>query len=127
MSRSVPGSSSREDGELGASIITLAGTNTGATMKRDVLDHRPKVQGYHEKFSADHYHSGGSSDAYVNSNFQAVNNSIMLDASYTSNDPGVHMEIEDNVSEIPAHKNGRKGLRKGKEPAQGNLHSNSSD
>ncbi|ONK78430.1 uncharacterized protein A4U43_C02F18680 [Asparagus officinalis] len=37
----------------------------------------------------------GKVSAYTNSNFQAVNNSIMMDGECTAEDPGVHIEIVD--------------------------------
>ncbi|GAB2291320.1 hypothetical protein Dimus_025578 [Dionaea muscipula] len=76
------------------SIITIAGTNVGATMKGTEL------QDGIGRESPDHLQDepGGVTSTYVNSNFQAVNNSIMLGgSSYTSNDPGVQVEISDHV------------------------------
>lgn len=108
-----------DEDEQGVSIITLAGTNTGATMRGD-MDRHHKQHDQHE-VSPDEDQPDGS-DTYVNSNFQTVNNSIMLGSTYTSNDPGVHMDIED-VMDNQGHrveKHGRRGVRKGKEPAQGN-------
>ncbi|GMJ00489.1 hypothetical protein like AT1G63310 [Hibiscus trionum] len=86
-----PGSShgGDDDGdEHGTRIITLAGSNAGATMRSE-LD---------EKSGSPHGISIGEPDTlstYVNSNFQAVNNSIMLGSSYNTNDPGVHLDISD--------------------------------
>ncbi|KAE8661996.1 putative Auxin-induced protein 5NG4 [Hibiscus syriacus] len=82
-----PGSSQGGD-DNGVRIITLAGNNAGATMRSE-LD---------EKSSSPHGISLGEPDTlstYVNSNFQAVNNSIMLRSSYNTNDPGVHLDISD--------------------------------
>ncbi|KAK8653554.1 hypothetical protein V6N13_127547 [Hibiscus sabdariffa] len=70
-----------DDDDDGAGIITLAGNNVGATMRSE-LDEK----------------SGDETDAvssYVNSNFQGVNNSIMVGSSYNANDPGVHLDISD--------------------------------
>ncbi|MBA0806286.1 hypothetical protein Gohar_005744 [Gossypium harknessii] len=88
-----PGSSHvRDDGDddmHGVGIITLAGSNAGATMRSEV----------DEKSSSPHGISlGGEPDewsTYVNSNFQAVNNSIMFESSYNANDPGVHLDVSD--------------------------------
>ncbi|ERN08150.1 uncharacterized protein LOC110007460 [Amborella trichopoda] len=69
-----------------AGIITLAGCNTGASLKADI-----------DGLNANHF--GLSSDgeevmrACANSNFQAVNNSIMFGASCSAKNPGVHMVI----------------------------------
>uniref|UniRef100_A0A803KR06 Uncharacterized protein n=1 Tax=Chenopodium quinoa TaxID=63459 RepID=A0A803KR06_CHEQI len=111
-----------DEDESGVRIITISGTNIGATMKGDLLDRHHKQQhDHHEELPSDDQPE--SLDTYVNSNFQAVNNSIMFGATYTSNDPGVHMEIVDMIDTYgrKVEKQGRRGLRKGKEPAQGNL------
>ena len=113
---------SGDDDEHRVRIITIEGTNTGATMRGELLNHHHKIQDQHNE-------SSGGLGTYVNSNFQAVNSSIVLDATYDSNDPGVHAEIED-VMDSPGYKTekyGRKGLRKGKEPAYGNPNSGFSD
>ncbi|XP_010056059.2 uncharacterized protein LOC104444145 [Eucalyptus grandis] len=81
-----PGSSQMSEGDddSGTGIVTLAGNNIGATLKGE-MDQK----------------SGDSDDeldamiTHVNSNFQAVNNSIMMGGSYTTNDPGVHLEVCD--------------------------------
>ncbi|XVF51164.1 hypothetical protein PTKIN_Ptkin04bG0162300 [Pterospermum kingtungense] len=108
-----PGSSHREGGddadddEHGVRIITLAGNNAGATMRSEV----------DEKSSPDRI-SLGKPDAlstYVNSNFQAVNNSIMLGSSYKTNDPGIHLDVSDGFEhedKKPASKPRRRGKKK---------------
>ncbi|KAK9275291.1 hypothetical protein L1049_022553 [Liquidambar formosana] len=66
---------------------------------------------------------------YVNSNFQAINNSIMLGGSYSTNDPGVHMDISD-FFEHNGHKpdkHGKKGKKKEKETSKSDQHSEHSD
>ncbi|GAB4852049.1 hypothetical protein Ancab_016242 [Ancistrocladus abbreviatus] len=68
--------------ENGVRVITLAGSNNGATMRREVDDGATPVE-------------DDEQGVCVNSNSQAVNNSIMLGGSYTSNDPGVQVEISD--------------------------------
>ncbi|XVE58205.1 hypothetical protein DITRI_Ditri04bG0151400 [Diplodiscus trichospermus] len=105
-----PGSSHHEDDdddEHGVRIITLSGNNAGAAFRSE-LDEKSSPPGI----------SLGEPDAlstYVNSNFQAVNNSIMLGSSYNANDPGVHLDVSD-VSEHegkkPADKPGRRGKKK---------------
>ncbi|KAF5729806.1 hypothetical protein HS088_TW20G00171 [Tripterygium wilfordii] len=83
-----PGSSHQhhedEDGH-GVRIITLAGTNAGATMRSELQDDKDLSIGDQPE----------PMNTYVNSNFQAVNNSIMMESSYSTNDPGVHMEVSD--------------------------------
>ncbi|KAL7111034.1 hypothetical protein ACP275_05G062800 [Erythranthe tilingii] len=84
-----------DDGDRGVRIITLAGTNLGATMRGGETDEngtgpdkqgpaRPGQEEDEEDFAT-----------YVNSNFQAINNSIMFGGTYTTNDPGVHLDISD--------------------------------
>jgi len=68
-------------------IITLAGTNDGATLRSELDEKSGKT-------------SVGESEAlttFINSNFQAINNSIMYGGSYHANDPGVHFDISDFV------------------------------
>ncbi|KAL6006638.1 hypothetical protein ACLOJK_032131 [Asimina triloba] len=77
-----------EDDDRGVRVITLAGNNTGATMRAG-LGEMLEGQGF------DHEMLG----AYANSNCQAVNNSIMMNGSYTAEDPGVHIVISDLAEE----------------------------
>ncbi|MBA0552135.1 hypothetical protein Goshw_019006 [Gossypium schwendimanii] len=114
-----PGSSHRrgtdDDDEHSVGIITLAGNNVGATMRSE-LD---------EKSSPQYRISVGDDEAdamstYVNSNFQAVNNSIMLGSSYSANDPGVHLDIS-GVGEHEGKKPADKTRRRGKEKREGFL------
>ncbi|KAG6684653.1 hypothetical protein I3842_12G072600 [Carya illinoinensis] len=97
-----------QDDHHGVRIVTLAGTNTGATLRSE-MDEKAKsphdglLLGEPETLSA-----------YVNSNFQAINNSIMMGGSYGTNDPGVHLDIShyfDNKGHRP-DKNGKKGEEK---------------
>lgn len=37
--------------------------------------------------------------AYTNSNYQSINNSIVLGGSYTAEDPGIHLVISDYLEE----------------------------
>ncbi|XP_034711899.1 uncharacterized protein LOC117934344 [Vitis riparia] len=116
------GSSQQDDeDDRGVRIITLAGSNTGATMRGE-LDEKPGHPGL----------SVGENEAlntYVNSNFQSVNNSIMMGGSYSTNDPGVHMDISDLV-EHHGHKpvkHGKKGKKKDSVTPQDDYHSEHSD
>jgi hypothetical protein len=101
------------DDEHGTRIITLAGNNEGATLRSE-LDAKSGKYSSHDEPEA--------LSTYVNSNFQAINNSIMLGGSYHANDPGVHMDISD-FTEPPqnhhkAEKHGKKekkDKKKGKE------------
>ncbi|KAI4370823.1 hypothetical protein MLD38_019130 [Melastoma candidum] len=109
-----------EDDNHGVSVITLTGTNIGATM-------RGEMEGKHEGVSA------GEPDelsTYVNSNFQAVNNSIMMRGSYTANDPGVHLDISDFVEQRghgKPDKHGKKGKKKEKDGAGSDNNTERSD
>ncbi|XP_022754322.1 uncharacterized protein LOC111302770 [Durio zibethinus] len=110
-----PGSSHHEDDddEHGVRIITLAGNNAGATMRSE-LDEK----------SSPHGISLGEPDAvstYVNSNFQSVNNSIMLNSSYNTNDPGVHLDVSDafdQEGQMPADKPRRRGKKREKDSSE---------
>lgn len=99
-----PGSSqtSEEDDDRGVRIVTLAGNNVGATLKSEMDE---KSSGPDEELDA--------MSTYVNSNFQAVNNSIMMGGSYTTNDPGVHLDVSDFVEH--REKDHRKPGKHGKE------------
>ncbi|KAF5477951.1 hypothetical protein F2P56_004554 [Juglans regia] len=111
------GSSNKEQGDdqddHGVSIVTLAGTNTGATLRSEM----------DEKASPPHGVSHGEPEdlsTYVNSNFQAINNSIMMGGSYNTHDPGVHVDIKDYF-DSKGHKpdkHGKKGKRKEKESSE---------
>ncbi|KAM7280140.1 hypothetical protein ACFE04_007274 [Oxalis oulophora] len=102
--------------ENGIRIITLAGTNAGATFRGELGDDKSNTMNPHEGM----LFGGGESDdelsTHVNSNFQSVNNSIMFGSSYTTNDPGVHMEIS-QLSDNQAYPHNNKPdrhARKGK-------------
>lgn len=101
------GSSSTDDEDQGVRIITLAGSNVGATMRGDMDGKTAAPQGLTLPEQDD------PPSYLVNSNFQAINNSIMLGGSYKTNDPGVHLDITDYVDHNEIHKDGKKG-RKGK-------------
>lgn len=88
------GGGSTGDRSLG--MVMLAGSNKGAVMKADLLDEAAE-------YGTDHHHHGSEKkgvdesklSAYANSNYQAVNNSIMIDGKCEAEDPGVHIEIVD--------------------------------
>ncbi|CAH2048135.1 unnamed protein product [Thlaspi arvense] len=100
--------------EDGVRVITLSGSNQGATMKTELddnhEDHRNNRNGGHELDFL---------TTFVNSNFQAVNNSIMMGAKYETHDPGVHLDILGDV-EKPSMKAPAKETRgkKVKTPAR---------
>ncbi|KAF8028086.1 hypothetical protein BT93_E0871 [Corymbia citriodora subsp. variegata] len=75
-----------EEDDLGVRIVTLAGNNIGATLKSEM-----------DQKSGDPDEELDAMSTYVNSNFQAVNNSIMMGGSYMTNDPGVHLDVSDSV------------------------------
>ncbi|KAK8658318.1 hypothetical protein V6N13_036526 [Hibiscus sabdariffa] len=108
-----------DDGdEHGVRIITLAGSNAGATMRSELDEKSGSPPGI----------SLGEPDTlstYVNSNFQAVNNSIMLGSSYKTNDPGVHLDISD-VYEQEGKKSEDKH-RRGKKTGKGSAQTEHSD
>ncbi|KAK1390964.1 putative Auxin-induced protein 5NG4 [Heracleum sosnowskyi] len=91
-----------DDDDQGVRVITLAGSNVGATMRSELDD----LDGDVEDDSEDDPFS-----ALVNSNFQAINNSLMIDGSYNTNDPGVHLEIyekQEAKTEQVTQKRGKK-------------------
>ncbi|XP_058105120.1 uncharacterized protein LOC131248720 [Magnolia sinica] len=113
-SKQLLGDSSHIDGddEHGIRVVTLAGNNTGATMRADLGE---LLDGH----GVDPHELLG---AYTNSNYQAVNNSIMMDGSYSAEDPGVHVFISDYVEE---HDQGMEELAKMKERKKKKGHSKS--
>ncbi|XP_047952292.1 uncharacterized protein LOC125197993 [Salvia hispanica] len=96
-----------DDDEQGMRMITLAGTNLGATMRGDLDDKTAAPQGLSLPEQEE------SASYVVNSNFQAINNSIMLGGSYKTNDPGVHLDITDYVDHNDGDKKGKKSRRGG--------------
>ncbi|KAJ7015165.1 hypothetical protein NC653_004469 [Populus alba x Populus x berolinensis] len=118
-----------EDGH-GIRIVTLAGTNTGASMRSELDDQKSNKLPDGVSFG-----DPEASGTYVNSNFQALNNSIMFGSNYSTNDPGVHMDISDTYDEhrgLRPDKHGKKG-KKGKkededeEASKSDQHSEHSD
>lgn len=99
--------------EHGLSMVTLVGNNNGASMRSE-LDEKSG--------NPSHYDEPEALSTYVNSNFQAINNSVMLGGSYHANDPGVHLDISDFSAEHhhqrhyhKEEKHGEKGKKKEKE------------
>lgn len=117
------------DDDNGLRIITMAGSNVGATMRSE-LDVMDKTTPHDQ----DPNQGGSEHDqqvpltTYLNSNFQAINNSIMLGGSYTTNDPGVHLDISDyfytDEHQVAHLKHGKKGKKKEIiEPSKSDHHS----
>ncbi|CAN6247895.1 unnamed protein product [Urochloa humidicola] len=89
-------------------IITLAGENSGATMEAagagDVED--LVVVGNADAEEEENDGQEGEEEevqvvsAYTNSNYQAVNNSVLVSGSCAVNDPGVHVVVVEHVDEI---------------------------
>jgi len=74
--------------------LILVRANTEDPMNSKMMDqhHNPE---HHHRIQPFEDDVVGVLDIYVNSNCQDVNNSIMFNASCTSNDPGVHVNIEE--------------------------------
>ncbi|CAH9102016.1 unnamed protein product [Cuscuta europaea] len=95
-----------------SAVITLAGNNTGASMKGETEDRKAAgIEGENEE----------EMRTFLNSNFQAVNNSIMFGGSYSSNDPGVHLEVVDYTTghRHPEKKKTKTKTKKGENEAEG--------
>ncbi|KAF8104093.1 hypothetical protein N665_0179s0002 [Sinapis alba] len=96
-----------EEEEDGIRPITLSGSNLGATMKTELYDNH-----------GDSYRNGRHEldflTTFVNSNFQAVNNSKVVSAKYETHDPGVHLDMSSDV-EKPLVKAPERGSRERKE------------
>ncbi|KAG1354735.1 101 kDa malaria antigen [Cocos nucifera] len=110
-----------EEGDHGVRIITLAGDNKGATMKANLEEMMDTHGALHDDERA--------MSAYTNSNYQAVNNSILLGGSCNAEDPGVHIVISDHVddhgdSDQESHEKKEKEKKeKEKEGSKGETHS----
>ncbi|XP_022768999.1 proteoglycan 4-like [Durio zibethinus] len=109
--------------EKSISVLTLAGENRGASFhmgsestKKDGLVHTQRGYKANPDDSPDATTDGeGSSQgrkpkdsmtkenpsprAYVNSNTQSINNSLVFESSVNGNDPGVHLEFLHNLAE----------------------------
>ncbi|KAI5660779.1 hypothetical protein M9H77_20102 [Catharanthus roseus] len=112
-----------EDDEHGVRIITLAGNNVGATMRGE-MDQKLLPE---EKMLQQQQDQNEGLSTYVNSNFQAINNSIMIGGSYSSNDPGVHMDISDYVEEQEDSDDAAGHEKKGKKKKKKRSSSKSND
>ncbi|XP_047061867.1 uncharacterized protein LOC124669267 [Lolium rigidum] len=83
-------------------IITLAGENHGAAMEAADAEDLVVV----EAGGGDHDGDDDGEDeevevsAYTNSNYQAVNNSVLVAGSCAVRDPGVHVVIVEHVDHI---------------------------
>ncbi|KAM0883509.1 hypothetical protein ACQ4PT_031609 [Festuca glaucescens] len=83
-------------------IITLAGENNGAAMEAADAEDLVVV----EAGGGDHDEDDDGQDeevevsAYTNSNYQAVNNSVLVAGSCAVRDPGVHVVIVEHVDHI---------------------------
>lgn len=96
--------------DLGVRVITLAGENRGATMdmgsesrKNGMLDFQKvnsKPNGANkneESPDENHRHkAAGPVNAFVNSNIQAANNSILFHSTCPHRDPGVRLALSNN-------------------------------
>ncbi|CAI9757671.1 unnamed protein product [Fraxinus pennsylvanica] len=109
------GGDSTQDDD-GFRMITLSGTNLGANMRGEMDEKPTGPQGVE---------LGDTEEltAYVNNNFQASNNSIMLGGSFNTKDPGVHLDISEYVDHNAHHlKRGKKGEKGGSESDHHNEH-----
>ncbi|XP_037410811.1 swi5-dependent recombination DNA repair protein 1 homolog [Triticum dicoccoides] len=90
-------------GHQGASVITLAGENKGASMK---VGGGMGKDGSWKEHHGGHRLDGGAADgkpdgqkkqgmmtALINSNVQVINNSLLLHSSCSGSDPGVHLKL----------------------------------
>ncbi|KAF6998598.1 hypothetical protein CFC21_014708 [Triticum aestivum] len=78
-------------------VITLAGENNGAAMDaEDLVVVEAGGEGDEEEGEDEEVHVA----AYTNSNYQAVNNSVLLAGSCAVRDPGVHVVIVEHVDDI---------------------------
>lgn len=84
-------------------IITLAGENHGATMEDAGGDAEDLVvvgNADAEEEDEEQQEEESVVSAYTNSNYQAVNNSVLVSGSCAVNDPGVHVIVVEHVDEI---------------------------
>ncbi|XP_074581320.1 uncharacterized protein LOC141837847 [Curcuma longa] len=80
-----------EQGE-GAGLVMLTGENTGAVTKADGRLLQQLAVDTQGEMRADE----ASLSAFANSNYQAVNNSVVVGGRCAVEDPGVHIEILEN-------------------------------
>ncbi|GLJ19486.1 hypothetical protein SUGI_0351920 [Cryptomeria japonica] len=75
------------DEEMGSKVITLVGENRGAAM-----DLRFSTDG-EENYRRNLHSKGAQLNAFVNSNVQSANNSILYDSTCTYRDPGAQLSL----------------------------------
>jgi hypothetical protein len=100
LATALSGASGNAESDAGkTTIITLAGENNGAAMEADAEDLVVVEAG-----GGDHDEEGEDEEvevsAYTNSNYQAVNNSVLVAGSCAVRDPGVHVVIVEHVDHI---------------------------
>jgi hypothetical protein len=92
-------------GGSSTTIITLAGENNGATMEVAAgNDEGEDLVVVGKESEDDDLQEEGEEErvvsTYANSNYQAVNNSVLVSGSCAVNDPGVHVIVVEHVDEI---------------------------
>ncbi|TVU06840.1 hypothetical protein EJB05_46876, partial [Eragrostis curvula] len=101
LATAITGGADAADGST--TIITLAGENNGATMEAAAGDVEDLVVvGNADAEDDDDQEEEEESvvSNYTNSNYQAVNNSVLVAGSCAVNDPGVHVIVVEHVDEI---------------------------
>ncbi|CAM0908090.1 unnamed protein product [Alopecurus aequalis] len=86
-----------EAGAGKTTIITLAGENNGAAMEAADAEDLVVVEAGGEEEEEE---EEVEVTAYTNSNYQAVNNSVLVAGSCAVRDPGVHVVIVEHVDHI---------------------------
>ncbi|XP_039043327.1 proteoglycan 4-like [Hibiscus syriacus] len=86
--------------EKPVSVITLAGENSGASFRCDSSsDGEESSRG--RKTMDSMIKESAAPKAYVNSNTQSINNSIMLESSLEGRNPGVHLDFFNDAKAEP--------------------------
>ncbi|RZS22463.1 hypothetical protein BHM03_00055251 [Ensete ventricosum] len=88
-----------QQGGDGTRIVVLASENRGAVTKvnsQEMVDTGGVLRADENALAA-----------CANSNYQAINNSIVLDESYTAEDPGVHIAVSDREDDDDESGEGR--------------------
>ncbi|XP_042494215.1 uncharacterized protein LOC122073656 [Macadamia integrifolia] len=84
--------------EKPATVITLSGENRGAAMH--VGSESAKREGRSQwRMEDSKTGEDSSTSAYLNSNLQSVNNSIIFNSSFSERNPGVHLVLSHNPKE----------------------------
>uniref|UniRef100_A0ACD5Y4B3 Uncharacterized protein n=1 Tax=Avena sativa TaxID=4498 RepID=A0ACD5Y4B3_AVESA len=81
-------------------IITLAGENNGAAMEAADAEDLVVVEAGGQEEDEEGEDEEVEVSAYTNSNYQAVNNSVLVAGSCAVRDPGVHVVIVEHVDYI---------------------------